>query len=1453
MRQITQHREARTATTGLTFPIKLRCASIADLCAEPGLEVALTRALARAFGRARTSLPPRLVTGGGVVLTAPTLVNHGQVTNGDAPTILVRVRRAIEAAARAQSLFQWATANRPTTVEPGKSPVVTERFDPNRFEPNTTTYDLPSYDGGRKLVVVTSFTDAAHGDDGLHIASGHEADFWRGLRSMLFIKVQNGQGIPERNEAIRILLQGIRRQGAQILIREALDHPVSGVRIELIDALGKIKHDQTLAWQLLLYGLERPGDLLGYGPLDKQLDTDAAPLIKVLVAALEGTDEPYRANAARFIRHYLEGQFDGRNTKKRRAYDLLRTVAARFDLYGKGPLGADATRDRVARAIDVLIDTTPVIVDPLTPTTPYETAQTNDEHILDPYITSMKALKAALPFFTPDALTTLDTRITGALEMALVLPDRIQNIQNAIRVFARALRGDPHPSDEVVALQQLRRRYLLAFVSASTSDSAIESFKTAERNFADLRNVVADIKFARLAVDFKKARELVDTASGMPLLRMPSDPSFTTMKELLARYTQALSELLMPLGVGTASFQVSRAPVAASYESAVQTEIDLNLYKILATMFLYYAASLRYEQDVNEQEIGSAKWRILIKVQTHVLRSKILKYWNHENYRGFLDADLQQDLDHIDQEIQDQQKYDRNLKTAILLAATLVAGVAGILVRTALLGTLLEATAGATRLAVSTTVVLTEATAFTATQVGLEHLAFGKSVTLGGFARELGLNVAQFAAFGALSRFLGPMGASGPKWLAFVGKHATGLALQFDIGLLTREAQGRGFSTDVGNFLVETIGAYAIGATTSHIAGEIQNEAVAAHIKEVRSQGAEILRRGNAALRSGELDSAGFDRLKHDLIAWLGKVDTLNDFLLSSKTMTKQDHAAALDVINQLTDRIAHAKFQPGRPYSGPLLLEAAKVPGLVKVGSTELYRYDPRRPPTQLQELARSYQRVGSLDTSFENGTLTVREVGSRRLVLLIGPGPVPAGLLPEGAPSQPPRHPPTFIESASGGHLTPAGIAASTAIINGINRNALPELQSRGDAGRAGLSLLLKYRFSLKAWPIASVRGLAIAFEAPRAISKANLERFFSLPSADTADAFGNFQAIADMPGANLVLSQPSLQDAITLIGMYRELRSLNLSLPPDMNESALRGLLAMRLSMGPYLTLEAIRNLSVGQRLAEFMRFDPRPQTPGQAVARPEPLLTPLGQPTRAGIAFVRQRFGDQYIHTGMNPRRVSDLSDAELSQQFSHEWKWVEDSFKEEVGAAWQQLQQDAAERGTPYDPRIDFVLLQGTNFNSIAARLQAAARFSGHTVTTDVLAQNTGAFLDELIQHGDPAATAAFNRGEQLAREALQKRRTQPPTRGPRPKDFADHWREALADLRANTNGTKRPDILEVMLSRNQLVVSDPTLAYDDPAHNLKLAVYRAISARLINAQVGAIDIRSLFRHTLAGP
>jgi hypothetical protein len=254
---------------------------------------------------------------------------------------------------------------------------------------------------------------------------------------------------------------------------------------------------------------------------------------------------------------------------------------------------------------------------------------------------------------------------------------------------------------------------------------------------------------------------------------------------------------------------------------------------------------------------------------------------------------------------------------------------------------------------------------------------------------------------------------------------------------------------------------------------------------------------------------------------------------------------------------------------------------------------------------------------------------------------------------------------------------------------------------------------------------------------------------------------------------------------------------------------------------------------------------------------PLLTPRGDLTPAGRAFVRNRFGHERIdrNTGaMNPQYVSDLSDDQLNQQFSHEWKWVEEAIKAEVSAEWTEIQREAARRGTPLDPRQDFVLLEGRTFNKVAERLQEAARVSGRPVDTTVLEKNTGDFIDERLQANDPSIKAAYELCEKTAAEARAQRASEPPGRGRRPRDFADHWADELRAFRRGSIGAKKPDILESMLSQNQIVVTDPTLAYGDPVHNFKLAVYRAVIEQLVpKAQVGATDIRALLRQTLAGP
>jgi hypothetical protein len=250
----------------------------------------------------------------------------------------------------------------------------------------------------------------------------------------------------------------------------------------------------------------------------------------------------------------------------------------------------------------------------------------------------------------------------------------------------------------------------------------------------------------------------------------------------------------------------------------------------------------------------------------------------------------------------------------------------------------------------------------------------------------------------------------------------------------------------------------------------------------------------------------------------------------------------------------------------------------------------------------------------------------------------------------------------------------------------------------------------------------------------------------------------------------------------------------------------------------------------------------------------LVTARGDLTAAGLAYVRSHYGQQDIKTGMNPRRVEDLSDAEINQQFSHEWKWLEDIFREEVTADWAEKKREAEESGVPFNDKLDFALLEGRALRTIVKPLQDAAAISGHTVNPKVLSLNAGDFIKDLVRQNDPVVTPAFELCEKQAADAREKRKTAQPTQGKRPEDFADRWDDFLADFGKGEIGTKKPDILEVMLTRDQIVVSDPSLAYSDPIHNFKLAVYRAVLERLINVQVvGATDIRALLRQTLAGP
>jgi hypothetical protein len=137
---------------GLYFPIKLRCADLSGLSANPALESAISRALGRSFARARATLPPELAFGDGVVLEDACLTGTVPLGAEDQNALLEVVNRAIAHAAHSHAvprpLDSRAHGRAGATREDAG-----ERFDPRRYGGGALgTYDLPSYRGGTQKV-----------------------------------------------------------------------------------------------------------------------------------------------------------------------------------------------------------------------------------------------------------------------------------------------------------------------------------------------------------------------------------------------------------------------------------------------------------------------------------------------------------------------------------------------------------------------------------------------------------------------------------------------------------------------------------------------------------------------------------------------------------------------------------------------------------------------------------------------------------------------------------------------------------------------------------------------------------------------------------------------------------------------------------------------------------------------------------------------------------------------------------------------------------------------------------------------------------------------------------------------------------------------------------------------------------------------------------------------------
>jgi hypothetical protein len=229
---------------------------------------------------------------------------------------------------------------------------------------------------------------------------------------------------------------------------------------------------------------------------------------------------------------------------------------------------------------------------------------------------------------------------------------------------------------------------------------------------------------------------------------------------------------------------------------------------------------------------------------------------------------------------------------------------------------------------------------------------------------------------------------------------------------------------------------------------------------------------------------------------------------------------------------------------------------------------------------------------------------------------------------------------------------------------------------------------------------------------------------------------------------------------------------------------------------------------------------------------PLQTPRGDLTPLGIAFLRRRFRE-FTDTGVldvqrRRRLINELSDGELNQQFAKQPAWLEAI-----------VQAESSEANTI----LDFVLKDSQRkpltLTLVAERLQGAfaAGNTGHTIDSSILSYSVFGFVQKMLSQKDPTLSPAYEACETLHDSAMRRRW----------EEFK--WAQSAGNPRSfflGNVGDKRPDIVKVNLSTNEIAITDASFAYADKIHNFKTAFYKTVVERMIHGSVlvTAVDYRA---------
>jgi hypothetical protein len=951
-------------------------------------------------------------------------------------------------------------------------------------------------------------------------------------------------------------------------------------------------------------------------------------------------EDKFKANlAARVVADLLEGENDPDEKKYAANYAALRAMARENGWDSYGPLatasatprifsGLDAMRQQ-ARVLRRIVITGPVN-DPL-----WEA----DAELLQKFADAMDTKGSlsrtdpqgggstliytaenreetehaliAKPPGTAESVQELARAITIGVNAGANLQSRIEVLHANAGVLDQFLGKDAAAtSDERVALFDLRHEYIQTWLSLGGTTFGAKSAGQAEdyqaqldlvdRHFENFDRMIAQRKFKSARKRFDEySRIWRDGNERYPGNEKLDESFFFDMQAALGRSHKTLSK-----GFETSiSASVGGMPVVVEGGENIPTDLrrvaaldrDTTIFGLLSAVFLVYATNLSLHNLLIKSDVGSKSFRTEQAAPLIAMRAELTSYWNKGDVGSFLKntSGYEKTLQNVINQIKHEAKIDFLKNLAITLIAALVTEGAALAVRVASLSEILAL--ARTARAIGSVSTLVNVGVFTAAELSLQKAFFGKDITAPGVAKAVGTNLLFLGALKAVGKIAEPL-AQGSVVRQLVIGHLVGFAGVATVSAtLTRIETGK-WPPDVATFLAQTALTYLLiagmhAAFQKLVAKPMLFEAASKRWEQLELDARNLGDKLRTNVSAGTLTQADFEAMQAEGKRVIEEGRALYKVMFDGGLISKADMDGINKTCDNALDGIAGAKFPSGTGTDPALKALPApdSVEGIVRVGNTDTYQYNPATPRAPMTAMLERYREKGY---AIEGNNALVRVLGPggrTQFLLTAGPMQSPRLLLPAGSGSPATTSDP--LARATG--LAEPQLSTVRNALSAINREVetkLP-LDYPDHTVLATLAMLVEQVATIKpGWPIDAVRGVADAMSLERGIPRSAVRRMFlSVDPAKLADVFKNFHEIATSPkvspGSRYLIADDLIpRNSVTLIDAWRQMQAKGIELPADMDGRATRGV-ARQIDKMPGGWLQWLSGIAKDQRAAKL----------------------------------------------------------------------------------------------------------------------------------------------------------------------------------------------------------------------------------------------------------------------------